>query len=136
MNKVKPFFISGIIFVALTYSVVAIRAEHSTTDDLEQAKALYYQNIESGRQEFSRIVNSDPQNEIARLNLIRILRETGQYQTAINQLKILLQQNPNEQNYRSALIECTYMAGAFFQTLRISYGKNLTSNEIQWQALG
>ena len=47
------------------------------------------------------------------MDLIRILREMGKYTEAIGQLKILIQQKPNEHRYRLALLETTFRRGSF-----------------------
>ena len=129
-----------ILFIVMILLVSTIMTANSYADvvlpnDLNQAKTLYYENINSSYEQFNQIVNTEPGNEQARMDLIRILRETGQYQAAISQLKILIQQNPDERRYRVALLESTFMAGELSETLRLSNSTDLTTEELYWKGL-
>jgi stage II sporulation protein D len=134
MRKFKS-IVGAILYGVLLFPMILIHADNTLPVDLNQAKILYYQNLSSSYEQYSQLVNNEPRNEKARFDLTRILRERGQYPSAINHLKILLQQEPDDPNYRLALLETTYMAGEFSETLRLANTKGLTPDEFYWKGL-
>lgn len=72
----------------------------------------YYQGDYQGSiQAFQRILQLDPENEPARLNLAQLMKENGNYQEAIAYLTDLTAKHPTENAYRLALMEAAHLGG-------------------------
>ena len=80
LNLILPF---ALVFLAIIFPPSVSWAETTLPNDLDKAKALYYKNITSSYEHYNQIVTAAPENELARMDLIRILREMGKYKEAI-----------------------------------------------------
>ncbi len=74
--------------------------------------SLYYQGDYQGSiQSFRSILQADPENDLARLNLAQLFKENGSYQEAIANLTYLADKYPDESTYRLALMEAAHLGG-------------------------
>lgn len=83
-----------------------------SNNQLIEITGLYYRGrFTESLSKLRRIVINDPANDLARLNLARLLKENGQQAEAITHLKYLVKKDPANLRYRSVLVETAYLAG-------------------------
>ncbi len=81
-------------------------------DSLPTITELYYRGrFTESLLKLERIVTKDPDDDQARLNLARLLKENGKHQTALNHLTYLVKKEPTNLRYRLVLVETAYLAG-------------------------
>lgn len=84
---------------------------------------------------FQEILQSDPENDEVRLNLVQVLKETGRYSEAINQLTYLADKYPSEPGYRVALMETAYLGGRPELTLELANRAESDPEALFWLGL-
>lgn len=88
MKKRAFCFISVIIFFLGTVffsprSDISVAADSEPSSSISQAVMLYYtNNTAASLEQFQKLASIDPDNPLIRLNIIRILQETGNYDEA------------------------------------------------------
>ncbi len=117
-NYQNQTYLSALLFLTILVSLpypVASEDNTATSQKLNlftTAVASYYQGDYQGSiQKYREILQSDPENGQARLNLIQLLKETGKYQEAISELTYIAAKYPLESAYRIALMEAAYLGG-------------------------
>ncbi len=104
--------------------------------DFDNAVSTYYsQGLTLSVDKFRQLILNYPNNQELKLDLIQLLRETGQYHAAISHLQMLASQDPNNINYRWNLIQMNYLAGKYEEAVRISKCPDLSAGELFWRGL-
>jgi SpoIID/LytB domain len=104
--------------------------------DFDNAISTYYsKNINLSLDKFRQLVNNYPNDQQIKLDLIQLLRETGQYNDAIIQLQTLADQDPQNKKYRQNLIQMNCLAGKYDETIKLSACNDLSANELFWRGL-
>jgi SpoIID/LytB domain protein len=81
-------------------------------DPVAETTELYYQGrFTQSKLQLARLVNQDPDNDWARINLVRLLKENGELQLALTHLKLLTEKDPDNLRYRLVMVETAYLAG-------------------------
>ncbi|NLW47451.1 MAG: SpoIID/LytB domain-containing protein [Firmicutes bacterium] len=81
-------------------------------DPVTDITGLYYQGrFTQAKFKLVTLVKQDPDNDWARLNLVRVLKENGEHQLALNHLKLLTKKDPENLRYRLVMVETAYLAG-------------------------
>lgn len=121
INKMIPFFhqqrhwlFAALLLIApVTFVKPAISEDNSDNQSLfETGVSSYYKgDYRASIQAFQAILQSDLENDRARLNLAQLMKETGNYQEAIANLSHLTAKYPAENLYRLALIEAAHLGG-------------------------
>ena len=132
-------YLSALLFIAILVSLqfpvvsedTALREENShlfVVGVSSYHQGDYLKSIES----FKAILLSEPKNDVARLNLIQVLKETGDYETALSELTYLVTKYPADSRYRLALMEATYLGGRPELTLELARGSETDSKALFW----
>lgn len=96
----------------------------------------YYQgDYQKSIEIFREILQAVPGNDSVRLNLIQILKETGQYQEALPELSFLRDKYPDQPEYRLAMMEATYLGGRPDQTLELASEPESEPEALFWLGL-
>ncbi len=139
MCKPSSLLILAVFLLALTILSVSVsNTLHATTPDMDfdSAFSTYYsKNLNLSLDKFRQLLQDHPSDQKITLDLIQLLRETGQYNAAISQLQFLANQEPYNLNYRRNLIQMNYLAGKYDETIRISQHPDLAADELFWRGL-
>ncbi len=127
-----------IILVTLQYPAVS-----ENTVSSEQNQYLFKAGITAYHQgdylrsieRFQEILQSDPENDEARLNLFQVLKETGNYEEAVSTLTYLANKYPAEPGYILALMEATYLWGRPELTLQVAHEPESDPEALFWIGL-
>lgn len=105
-------------------------------DQLNDITSLYYRGrFTEALQKLGQIVVKDPNNDQARLNLARLLKESGKQQEALIHLIYLVKKDPANPRYRSVLIETAYLTGKPEVTVDYIYPDETDSQILYWTGL-
>ena len=102
------------VFILITSSGNYSEIYGDTISDrpMTEITELYYRGrFTESLTKLGRIVAKDPDNDLARLNLARLLKENGKQAEALAHLKYLVKKDPTGIRYRSVLVETAYLAG-------------------------
>ncbi len=139
MRKPSSFLILAVFLLALTILSVSVsNTLQATTPDMDfdSVFSTYYsKNLNLSLDKFRQLLQNHPNDQKITLDLIQLLRETGQYNAAISQLQFLANQEPYNLNYRRNLIQINYLAGKYDETIKISQYPDLTADELFWRGL-
>lgn len=131
-----------IAIIVLLASLSVIQQNQTTalisdgSADHELAISQYYQgDIETSLQIWRKLSKDYPDDTAVKVNLIRLLREDGNYKEALRELQELVRREPADSRFRSALLQATYMAGYWPETVRLSAGGGLGADELHWRGL-
>lgn len=98
--------------------------------------ASYYQGDYQGSiQALREMLQSGPENDRARLNLVQLLKETGKYQEAVSVLTNLTDKYPSEPVYRLALMEAAYLGGEPNLVLKFAHEPESDPEALFWLGL-
>lgn len=101
----------------------------------ETALLYYNKDADTCIDKLRQLIDSSPDNIAAKENLIQVCHETGKYDEAIAQLKVLLNQEPANRKYRSALIKTAFLAGRWTESVNLSETADLSAGELYWRGL-
>ncbi len=101
-----------LLFSVLTWVLIAGENKAiATKNRFREAISLYYRgDFDQSLNLFRELVKVDPHNENNRINLVRLLREAGELEEALEHLRYLLEHNPDP-IYQSAYLKTSYLAG-------------------------
>lgn len=113
-----------------------IYGETVNNDSVAEITELYYRGrFTESLNKLERIVAQDPDNDLARLNLARLLKESGKHREALTHLKNLVKKNPSNLRYRSVLVETAYLAGRPEIAIEYYYPDETDSQILYWSGL-
>lgn len=99
--------------------------------DSATATSLYYQgDYQSSLEHWQDLINSQPEN--ARRNLVQLLRETGRYDEALNQLDELLKITPQDPDLHRTKLELSCLAGHPEQVVAGCQPDQASAAELFW----
>lgn len=102
----------------------------------ELGVSSYYQGDYLGSiQAFQEILQTDPGDDAARLNLIQLLKETGDYENAASHLTYLSEKYPGEAQYRLALMETALLGGTPLKVLQYANESESDPEALFWLGL-
>lgn len=103
----------------------------------DNAVSLYYNGkTAESIDRFRDLTVSDPENDTARLNLIRLLQETGDYSSAIDHLKILIAKRPeNAELYQVKLLKAYLLSGQANAAVQLVSSDDPSAEELYWKGL-
>lgn len=105
-------FLGLLFLMALPGSQSEIYSSIANNDPVTEITNLYYRGrFTEALLKLGRIVAKDPDNDQARLNLARLLKENGKQNEALTHLNFLVKKDPANLRYRSVLVETAYLAG-------------------------
>jgi SpoIID/LytB domain protein len=134
-SKFNHFLLFLLLFSVIT--CVLIAGENKATDTKDQflkAISLYYQGDFNQSLELLRnLVKAEPNNENNRINLVRLLREAGELEEALEHLSYLLEHNPNP-SYQSAYLTTAYLSGQA-NIISLSKQQEETAEDCLWKGL-
>jgi stage II sporulation protein D len=140
-RRKKIAFSSLIILSCFSFFPINMEALPENPNIFDTAILQYYQSgygpcLQTMRQ----ILSNSPDNPIARNNLIRLLRESGNYPEAIKLLKESANQNPPDPRIRLDLMQMAYLDAQWDETLKLSDashtgGLDLNADELYWRGL-
>ncbi len=108
----------------------------SLDDPITEITELYYRGrFTESLLRFNRLVNQDSNNDQARLNLARLLKENGKHLEALTHLKYLAKKEPTNPRYRSALVETAYLAGKPGVATEYFYSNETDPEILYWLGL-
>lgn len=143
----KKLFLSTLllifILITLQYPVVSDDLISEETVSGEQNQHLFEVGVTSYHQgdysksieTFQEIIQRDPENDAARLNLAHVFKETGSYEGAISELAHLANKYPAEPVYRLTLMEATYLGGKPELTLELAQEPESDPEALFWLGL-
>jgi stage II sporulation protein D len=115
INRLSRFLLGVSLFGLLIMSggQGEVYGDNSNVDDpMAEMTELYYQGrFTQSKLKLENLIRRDPDNDRARLNLVRLLKENGQHQSALAHLKVLTKKEPTNQRYRLVMVETAYLAG-------------------------
>lgn len=135
-------YLSALLFIAVLVALQYPAVSEDTAAD-EQSSHLFEVGVSSYHQgdyqksieAFKTILLSKPKDDTARLNLVQVLKETGDYETARSELTYLAAQYPAEARYRLALMEATYLGGRPELTLELAREPEADPEALFWLGL-
>lgn len=111
MHKIK--FLQLLFILLVTLNVCFAESPNSeSTSLMNEAVLAYYQgNIQNSLEKYQKCNNLNSNNCEARLNQIRILRESGKMNNALTEIQNLIKTDPNNPIYTLVLLRIAYLAG-------------------------
>lgn len=128
------------LFILVTLQYPA-KSENNVSDNQRQSLfdigvSLYYQGDYQGSlQVYQEILQSDPHDEQALINLAQVLKQTGNYQEAIDYLTRLAMMFPDNNSYRLALMEAAYLGGKPDLVLKYARVRENNPEALYWLGL-
>lgn len=124
-----------LLLFAISYLPLKFRANAvDFTPEIIEAKNLYYKDSAKSLEKFQEILRQCPDNVGVRLDVIRLLREFGNYQEAMQHLNILLETDPENSEYRLNMIQTAFLAGKPQLVIELTQNReNLSAAEYFWQ---
>lgn len=115
MNR-KQFFFSGSLVLMLAVSFLPamsiVFSEPKLPGPLTNTVGSYYQgNFDAALFGYRDYITKNPDDNAARLNLIRLCNEAGQRDEALAQLQQLIELNPTREDYQLLLLKQAYLSG-------------------------
>lgn len=108
----------------------------AVTEPLSQITDLYYRGrFTEALTKLGQIVEKEPDNDLARLNLARLLKESGNQTKALTHLEKLAKKDPSNLRYRSVLVETAYLAGKPGLALEYYYPDETDPQILYWSGL-
>lgn len=105
-------------------------------DPMAEITELYYQGrFTQSKLKLENLIRRDPDNDRARLNLVRLLKENGEHQSALAHLKILTKKEPTNQRYRLVMVETAYLAGKPGLAVEYLYPDESDPQILYWSGL-
>ena len=126
----------------LLYILITTPGDYSTvysstiTESLSHITGLYYRGrFTEALTKLGQIVGKEPDNDLARLNLARLLKESGDHTKALTHLKKLIKKEPSNLRYRSVLVETAFLAGKPELALEYYYPDENDPQILYWSGL-
>lgn len=139
ISRLSRFLLGVLLFYLLIMSGSQgeVYGNNSTeADPMAEITELYYQGrFTQAKLNLERLIRRDPDNDRARLNLVRLLKENGQHQSALAHLKILTQKEPTNQRYRLVMVETAYLAGKPGLAVEYFYPDESDPQILYWSGL-
>ncbi|MGE5607509.1 MAG: tetratricopeptide repeat protein [Bacteroidota bacterium] len=132
----KWLFLMLFILIALTGNNSKISCDTISNDPMTEIIELYYRGrFTESLTRLGQIVAKNPDNDLARLNLARLLKENGKQTEALTHLKYLVKKDPTAERYRSVLVETAYLAGKPELAVEYYYPDESDSLILYWSGL-
>lgn len=126
-----------LLYIMITASGDYLTVYSSTvTESLSQITELYYRGrFTEALTKLGQVVDKEPDNDLARLNLARLLKESGNHTKALTHLEKLVKKDPSNLRYRSVLVETAYLAGKPELALEYYYPDETDPQILYWSGL-
>lgn len=134
-------FLSGSLVLIIIITVFAIQPETygsniEQNDPVAECTELYYRGrFTESVVKLTGIVKQDPNQDQARLNLARLLKESGRHQDALVHLKYLTKKDPANPRYREVFVETAYLAGKPGLAVEYFYPEETDPQILYWLGL-
>ena len=129
-------FLVLLILITLPSNYSKIYSDTVDNDPVAEITELYYRGrFTQSLTNLRRIVTKEPDHDLARLNLARLLKEEGKQTEAITHLKYLVKKDPSKIRYRSVLVETAYLAGKPEVAVEYYYPDESDPQILYWSGL-
>lgn len=139
-NQDKLLFTGRFLFILMIISLFTLSTpkQFAFGDNqlFEEAILSYYQgNLLASKERFEQIIMEEPDDQNARLNLIFLLQESGDFEETISHLTYLITKFPTDSRYRLLLMKTYSLAGQARKALLVSEKLEKTADLLLWQGL-
>lgn len=128
----------GLILQQYHYPSGYLSAALDNSLDMDETVTVDNHKDITGIDKYRQFPNINPDNAITKLNWIQLCIEAGKYDEALEQLKGLYGQNPDDLQYRHALIKTGFLAGKWAEAVKWADAAGLaglSAGELFWRGL-